>query len=367
MALYIGNKKISNDISDNNTINFIIEKEILPNVVFLGDSITDVNVNGEWVKVIKKYATFKSLTNYARGYATWSFKSDSTYNITDTSDSNIGNNVIWNQYNRMVNDINNGKIDNPDCIIIFAGTNDALQNKTLGTPSEIINSMYQTGEITTFTNVSASIRYVVELIFKNYPKCQVILATPLQAKSKQSTAKIREVRDVIIECAKLLGVKVIDQTNESGIYQFREYTNNTYLKDDVHLKPEGGDFVARFLAREFYNKINDRYIERSYNTEVFGNIIVNNISLSVVEEETTNFSVRLDKAPTNEQTVELSISNNDILIDKASLIFDSLNYNIPQVVTITGSSIKASTYSTITLSSNNVRNKLINVAIIKKK
>ena len=237
--------------------------EILPNVVLFGDSITDTNVNGMWVKHIQEHAKFKSLTNYARGYCTWTFKSDSNYNITDTSDANIGNNVIWNQFNRMKNDIDKGTITEPDCIVILAGTNDALQGKTLGDVNTVFNGAAQSDDIRTLTNLCASIRYVCELIMNTYPRCQIILCTPLQAKELNTTTAAKSVGDTIKQCASIMGCKVIDQWSNSGIYQYKEKTNNVHMRDNVHLNNIGGQDVAKFLAREFYNKINLRYVNAS--------------------------------------------------------------------------------------------------------
>ena len=237
--------------------------EILPNVVLFGDSITDTNTNGMWVKYIQEYAKFKSLTNYARGYCTWTFKSDSNYNITDTSDANIGNNVIWNQFNRMKNDIDKGTITEPDCIVILAGTNDALQDKTLGDVNTVFNGAAQSDDITTLTNLCASIRYVCELIMNTYPRCQIILCTPLQAKELNTTTAAKSVGDTIKQCASVMGCKVIDQWSNSGIYQYKEKTNNVHMRDNVHLNDIGGQDVAKFLAREFYNKINLRHVNAS--------------------------------------------------------------------------------------------------------
>ena len=236
---------------------------ILPNVVLFGDSITDTNVNGMWVKHIQEHAKFKSLTNYARGYCTWTFKSDSNYNITDTSDANIGNNVIWNQFNRMKNDIDKGTITEPDCIVILAGTNDALQGKTLGDVNTVFNGAAQSDDISTLTNLCASIRYVCELIMNTYPRCQIILCTPLQAKELNTTTAAKSVGDTIKQCASIMGCKVIDQWSNSGIYQYKEKTNNVHMRDNVHLNDIGGQDVAKFLAREFYNKINLRYVNAS--------------------------------------------------------------------------------------------------------
>ena len=60
-----------------------------------------------------------------------------------------------------------------------------------------------------------------------------------------------------------MGCKVIDQWSNSGIYQYKEKTNNVHMRDNVHLNDIGGQDVAKFLAREFYNKINLRYVNAS--------------------------------------------------------------------------------------------------------
>ena len=247
---------------------------ILPNVVLFGDSITDTKVNGEWVKQIINYAKFNSLTNYGRGYCTFTFKNDTVKNTTDTSNSNVGNNVIWNQYNRMVEDINNRKIPSPDCIIILAGTNDAIQTKTIGDVNGVFNNSAQSTDVKTLTNLCASVRYVCELIMTNYPNAQIILATPLQMKDYNKTSQVILVRNAIISCANKMGIKIIDQTYESGIYAYAENVRPKFLSDGIHLTAEGGKKVAQFLAREFYNKININY----YKEETEETITLSSIS-----------------------------------------------------------------------------------------
>ena len=247
---------------------------ILPNVVLFGDSITDTKVNGEWVKQIINYAKFNSLTNYGRGYCTFTFKNDTVKNTTNTGNTNTGDNVIWNQYNRMVEDINNGKIHSPDCIIILAGTNDAIQTKTIGEVDSVFNNSAQSTDVKTLTNLCASVRYVCELIMTNYPNAQIILATPLQMKDYNKTSQAILVRNAIISCANKMGIKIIDQTYESGIYAYTENVRPKFLSDGVHLTAEGGKKVAQFLAREFYNKININY----YKEETEETITLSSIS-----------------------------------------------------------------------------------------
>lgn len=281
---------------------------ILPNVVLFGDSITDTKVNGEWVKQIINYAKFNSLTNYGRGYCTFTFKNDTVKNTTNTGDTNTGDNVIWNQYNRMVEDINNGKIHSPDCIIILAGTNDAIQTKTIGEVDSVFNNSAQSTDVKTLTNLCASVRYVCELIMVNYPNTQIILATPLQMKDYNRTSQAILVRNAIISCANKMGIKTIDQTYESGIYAYAENVRPKFLSDGVHLTVEGGKKVAQFLAREFYNKININY----YKEETEETITLSSISATFNQGSNKIYNTDSLDTLKNYLTVTATYSNNSI-------------------------------------------------------
>lgn len=106
--------------------------------------------------------------------------------------------------------------------------------------------------------------------------------------------------------------------------------------------------------------------EEPASSETYGNIVVSSTSLSLNENAKTTFTVKLDKAPTSNQTVNLSLNNSNCSINKTSLIFTSSNYSATQTVEVTGTH-NSSNYnnlsSAITLSSNNVSNKTINVTI----
>ena len=279
---------------------------ILPNIVLFGDSITDTKVNGEWVKQIINYAKFNSLTNYGRGYCTFTFKNDTVKNTTNTGDTNTGDNVIWNQYNRMVEDINNRKIPSPDCIIILAGTNDAIQTKTIGEVDSVFNNSAQSTDVKTLTNLCASVRYVCELIMVNYPNTQIILATPLQMKDYNRTSQAILVRNAIISCANKMGIKTIDQTYESGIYAYAENVRPKFLSDGVHLTVEGGKKVAQFLAREFYNKININY----YKKETEETITLSSISATFNQGSNKIYNTDSLDTLKNYLTVTATYSNN---------------------------------------------------------
>ena len=101
-------------------------------------------------------------------------------------------------------------------------------------------------------------------------------------------------------------------------------------------------------------------ITQGTTTTTYGNIVVSKTSSSIAKGSTDTFKVKLDKAPTSNQTVTLSTSNSNATINKTSLTFTSSNYGTTQTVTITGASAGS---TTITLSSPNVSNKTVSVTV----
>jgi hypothetical protein len=70
-------------------------------------------------------------------------------------------------------------------------------------------------------------------------------------------------------------------------------------------------------------------------------VTVTTSSLTVTESvgpnQSTNFSVVLDSIPTAPMTLNITSSDtNAITVSQSSLVFDSTNWNVPQVVTVTG-------------------------------
>ena len=102
-------------------------------------------------------------------------------------------------------------------------------------------------------------------------------------------------------------------------------------------------------------------------TVTYGNIVLSNSELSMNENETATFTVKLSSAPTNNQTVNISVNNGNCSVDKTSLTFTPSNYNTAQTITVTGvhnDTNYSNLTSTITLSSSNVSSKTVSVTII---
>lgn len=234
----------------------------LPNVVLMGDSITDnIDDHGWWVDMLTRYVTFESLTNYAVGYARWTFYSNTSYDIVSHSHTPAAWNVIWNQFNRLKHDVDNEDVPVPDAIVILAGTNDINLDCNIGD----VDVAFDGNDILSksFANimtVAQSIRYTCECIINEYPNTQVILATPNQQGGYSKEARARQVRDVIIGCAKRLSMSVINQMDESGIYSYNETIGNYDLgPDNVHPNNTTGSLqIAQYMSRQMLDKINIR-------------------------------------------------------------------------------------------------------------
>ena len=327
-------KKIDTEINNVNA------HAVLPNVVCFGDSISDVNVNGEWVKHIEDYAKFKSFKCYGRGNAKWTFQTGTTYNVTDTSNTMLHNNVIWNQFNRMKVDVENGIIPTPDVICIMAGTNDGYKSEDVGDiDTAFAAEKILTKDYKTLNNVAQSIRYVVEDIKQNYPHVQVILCTPIPAGTKYIWKLVKPVADMIKMCAQNMGLMCIDQFYESGIsWSSEQYVGYVDLVGDgIHLTEIGGKKIASFLARQFYSKIDLR-------SDTSG-------SISGSSETKTYYSITSDLGD------GITLANKVTSIEEGALYTTDVNvetgYAIGTVTVTIGGSVASDAYSngTITIQS----------------
>lgn len=149
-------------------------------------------------------------------------------------------------------------------------------------------------------------------------------------------------------------------------YNTPQIVKLTSVHDETHYR----DKTSNILLTSPYvsNKtINATIKNIDISPEVFGDIVASTNTLSVNENNSVTFTVKLNQAPTNNQIVNLSKNNNNISLDKTSLTFTPSNYNTPQTVTASGvhdSSSFDNKTSVLTLSSKNVNNSTINVTVV---
>lgn len=188
------------------------------------------------------------------------FQSDTTYLCERAKGTLNGQNIIWNQYNRMVSDIENNVIPIPEVIMFFAGVNDAHFNSgQFGTIEGAWNGdTILDKDVTTLTTLTQSVRYVCEAIKKNYPSTQIIICTPVQTSRIENTKKVS---DILKQCADMLSVQVIDVNARGGYYSFFDTKGDYILSDNDAVHPNnstGHPILARFIQREMKSKVNLR-------------------------------------------------------------------------------------------------------------
>lgn len=247
-----------NEEIDSKTILSFEDKKIC----IFGDSITWLSISGNpnrgWVTHFLNLLKFKKSVNYARSGATWSNTVNTEYNITENTGSVSDNNVIYNQFNRLLNDISNGS-EVPDYIIIAAGTNDAWYpssrpdalSKTAKEVFEDESTDYlESVNINQCTSIAQAFRYVAEMIIKNLPNAKVVVCTPLQS-TAFTADRNKSITEVIASCANYMSWNVIVQSEECGVSRLQEKRGYKNTYDGTHTSEEGAILIGSYLANKF--------------------------------------------------------------------------------------------------------------------
>ena len=97
----------------------------------------------------------------------------------------------------------------------------------------------------------------------------------------------------------------------------------------------------------------------------YGNIVLSTNTLTIEEGKSSTFKVKLDKAPTNNEVINITTDNTDVAVNPTLLTFTKDNYNTEHVVTINvvEDNDTDNDSCVITLSNDNVDNKTINITI----
>ena len=100
-------------------------------------------------------------------------------------------------------------------------------------------------------------------------------------------------------------------------------------------------------------------------TVSYGSISLEGTTLTVNENTTNSFNVKLTSAPSETQTVNIVCSNESIVLSNSTLQFNSSNYNVNQAVefTVPDDSLTENYTFTFTLSSTGVSSKTLTVTV----
>ena len=317
---------------------------------FLGDSQTEVNshktkIYHDWVKEI---LGLSKANNYG--------VSGTTIAKKNTSD----NTAMCVRYANMDS--------NADLICVMGGVNDRWFNCQMG-------SFGDTDPITFY----GAMETLCDGLLTKYPGKTIIFITPTEQNNNSCNSAnttgytptdfANAMKRV---CAKY-SIPVFDANTCSGIYPLNEANAALYTTDKLHLNNKGHEVLGNKLSKFILNGANVVVIENADGGEsgggstgdTYGNIVISKSTTTISEGGSDTFTVKLDKAPTNSQTVNISSNNSDVTLSTNTLTFTPDNYNQTQEVRINVAedSDAINDNCILTLSSTNVSSKTITITI----
>ena len=227
----------------------------------LGDSMTWIGGDScekatGWSHILMESGKAESIGMYARSGATWTNTSQTKRDPYFYSEVLHDNNVVYNQAIRLINDYNKEAISSPDCIVIFAGANDAwFANRRPGIYDSWDNQSRFSEETdpASITTLAGSVALVCELLNEYFPNSLQTVVTPLQM-SKVSAEIIHNASDIIESAAISKGCTVLRADKEVGITHEVESTSPTFTSDGVHTNPDGARLVGNYILTHLPDK-----------------------------------------------------------------------------------------------------------------
>ena len=313
---------------------------------FLGDSQTEVNnhknkIYCDWVKEI---LGLSKANNYGISGTTIAKK-----NASD-------NTAMCVRYTNMDN--------NADLICVMGGVNDRWFNCQLG-------NFGDTDPITFY----GAMETLCDGLLTKYPGKTIIFITPTEqnhngCNSANNTGyTATDFANAMKRVCAKYSIPVFDANTCSGIYPLNQANASIYTTDKLHLNNKGHEVLGNKLSKFILNGANVVVINNGSGggstSDTYGNIVVSKSTATISEGGTDTFTVKLDKAPTNSQTVNISSNNSDVILSTNTLTFTPDKYNQTQEVRINVAedSDAINDNCTLTLSSTNVSSKTITITI----
>ena len=315
---------------------------------FLGDSQTEANAfkTKPYYKWVKEILGLSAVNDYGISGTTIAKK-----NASD-------NTAMCVRYANMDN--------NADLICVMGGVNDTWFNCQLG----------KFGDTSPLTFYGA-MEILCDGLLTKYSGKTIIFITPTEqnhngcnSANKTGYTATDFANAMKRVCAKY-SIPVFDANTCSGIYPLNQANAAIYTTDKLHLNNKGHEVLGNKLSKFILNGANVVMINNSEESgggstsETYGNIVVSKSTATIREGDTDTFTIKLDKAPTNSQTVNISSNNSDVTLSTNTLTFTPDNYNQTQEVriNIAEDSDAINDNCTLTLSSNNVSSKTITITI----
>ena len=295
---------------------------------FYGDSLTERN------------------GHYTKGYHSWisdilGFVSYENYGVSGHTIKDVANKVI-------------STTASGDIIFVMAGVNDQTFHKPLGTFND---------DSSTDTTYGA-LRLLCSTLKEKYPTKLIVYITPHYQIRYPSNLGITsyEVSKAIKEICYLYGIPVYDNYQLSGIYPQNATNKNLFTTDGCHWNNHGHEVVGKNIAKYMINTFGYVYTTSTPNIS----ITLSTSTLTVNEGSSSSFTVRLAQQPSENKTVQLSVNNSDVRLDKTQLTFTTSNWNVAQTVnmTVAEDDDYDNESCTISLSGSGLNSVAVNVTII---
>ncbi len=142
------------------------------------------------------------------------------------------------------------------------------------------------------------------------------------------------------------------------------YATKSELNDAIK-RIDGMESAGNLVLRDI--SVGEIFIASDYSssTTTYGNIVLSKSSVTIVEGGSDTFTIKLDKFPSQNQQVSLSVDNSSVILSKTIFEFTPSNFNVEQSVTITISEDDnyANEIATLTATSSNVPSKTLTINI----
>ena len=179
------------------------------------------------------------------------------YNTTTPLDGDYQNtgdggvhNVVCNQVYYLLNHF---PVDDPDLIIISAGTNDTTSESSLEHDINVYtdNSGWLDPDTIDRTTFEGAMRWITSKLRTQFPNALIAFASPIQAAQTVHPMEYQILKEEkMVRVCKRLSACIIKATSESGITgEFEENNvNGRYLIDGLHPNATGGHVLGAYYA-----------------------------------------------------------------------------------------------------------------------
>lgn len=230
-------------------------------VVILGDSNTwlghdDCSGNRAWTYEWVRYYAPASARSYARSGATWTNVSATKRNTTQNTGVLADDNTIYNQVERLAEDVKSGSQEMPTLIIIMAGTNDAwFASKRPGAfDMSAADAMDLAGDDEVvamapgqITSIALAVRNNVCRLERIAPYADIVLVGPLQSVQAPDEL-IAKAGSIIEDMGQEMELPVIRLDRDFEINSAKEAQKKFLTTDGTHTSVEGARRLGAFIA-----------------------------------------------------------------------------------------------------------------------